>query len=201
MPNDSGSGYGKPPKDKQFKKGQSGNPKGRPKHTNNLKTDVTEELQETVVARVGDRTVKISKQRAIVKTVIAKTMKGDPRSANTFLNMFFRTIDPAGEIAETAAPMNAEEREVYEGFRARFSVAPKIKPDPDPSESNQVRFLLGPDRFLRIDPRVPAADISLDLPCQADDLISRAAHHSRIFMPQIEKIFCGHTAAPYQPLY
>ena len=67
--------------------------------------------------------------------------------------------------------------------------------------SNQVRFLLGTDRFLRIDPRVPGADISLDLPCQADDLISRAAHHSRIFMPEIERIFCGRTAAPYQPLY
>jgi patatin-like phospholipase/acyl hydrolase len=67
--------------------------------------------------------------------------------------------------------------------------------------SNQVRFLLGTDRFLRIDPRVPGADISLDEPCQADDLISRAAHHSRIFMPEIERIFCGHTASPYQPLY
>lgn len=67
--------------------------------------------------------------------------------------------------------------------------------------TNQVRFLLGPDRFLRIDPRVPGADISLDLPYQADDLIARAADHSRIFMPQIENIFCDHTAAPYQPLY
>ena len=55
--------------------------------------------------------------------------------------------------------------------------------------------------LLRIDPRVPGADISLDLPCQADDLLSRAAHHSRIFMPEIERIFCGRTAAPYQPLY
>jgi predicted acylesterase/phospholipase RssA len=67
--------------------------------------------------------------------------------------------------------------------------------------NNQVKFLIGTDRFLRIDPRVPAADISLDLSCKTDDLIARAAHHSRIQMPQIEKIFCGHKAAPYQPLY
>jgi hypothetical protein len=129
-------GYGKPPKSTQFKKGQSGNENGRPKRTKNLKTDVKEELQETVVAHVGgDRTVKISKQRAIVKTVIAKTMKGDPRSANTFFNTYFRIFDPAGEFVEAAAPMNAEEREVYEGFLARFSGAQK-KPEPDPSDSN-----------------------------------------------------------------
>lgn len=67
--------------------------------------------------------------------------------------------------------------------------------------NNQLKFLIRPGRFLRIDPRVPAADISLDLPCKADDLISRAAHHSRIFMPQIEQVFSAHKAAPYAPLY
>lgn len=30
-------GYGKPPSDKQFKKGQSGNPMGRPKGSRNKK--------------------------------------------------------------------------------------------------------------------------------------------------------------------
>jgi predicted acylesterase/phospholipase RssA len=67
--------------------------------------------------------------------------------------------------------------------------------------NNQVRFLVGSERFVRIDPRVPAADISLDLPCKVDDLLAKAAHHSRIFMPQIEKTFFDHKAKPYHPLY
>jgi hypothetical protein len=136
MSNDNEVGYGKPPKHAQFKKGRSGNPKGRPKDTKNLKTDLKEELQEVIVAREGDRTVKISKQRAVVKSLVAKTVKGDTRAASTFLNMFFRIFDPAAEIVEAAAPMNAEEREVYEEFRARFSVAPRINPDPKPSDSD-----------------------------------------------------------------
>jgi hypothetical protein len=68
-------GYGKPPERTRFKKGKSGNPKGRSKGAKNLKTDLIEELQENITVREGDRTVRISKQRAIVKTLVAKTLK------------------------------------------------------------------------------------------------------------------------------
>jgi len=39
-------GFGKPPKDTQFKPGQSGNTAGRPKGSKNLKADLLEELSE-----------------------------------------------------------------------------------------------------------------------------------------------------------
>jgi hypothetical protein len=113
MTSDHEVGYGKPPKRNPFRKGQSGNPGGRPKGGKNLKTDLIEELQENITVREGDRTVRISKQRAIVNTLIAKTLKGDARAASALLSMVFRILDPEGVIANTDDVLSAEEQEIF----------------------------------------------------------------------------------------
>ena len=80
-------GYKRPPKHTQFQKGRSGNPNGRPKGTRNLKTDLLEELAETIVIREGERPRQVSKQRAFVKTLMAKALKGDMRAAAPLLRL------------------------------------------------------------------------------------------------------------------
>lgn len=67
--------------------------------------------------------------------------------------------------------------------------------------TNQVRFLVGPDRLLRVDPKVPECDTALDRPRDREALFARARHHSRVFMPEIAKRFGQHVAAAYAPLY
>ena len=64
-------GYGKPPKHTQFEPGQSGNPRGRPKGTKNLKTDLMEELGEKILVREGEQARRVSKQRAVVMALVA----------------------------------------------------------------------------------------------------------------------------------
>ena len=57
------AGYGKPPEDKQFRKGQSGNPKGRPKKTKRDRTDVAGLLNEPIAVNKGGTTRMMSRSR------------------------------------------------------------------------------------------------------------------------------------------
>jgi hypothetical protein len=113
-------GYGRPPGHSRFKKGQSGNPRGRAKGMKNLKTDLNEELQETILVREGTRATKITKQRAIVKTLIAKTLKGDGRAATTLTNMMFRVLDLTSPTAVLEEPLDSDERELLAALEADF---------------------------------------------------------------------------------
>lgn len=70
-------GYGKPPKATRFQKGQSGNPKGRPKEARGFRASLQRELEAPVRIREGDREVRISKGEAVAKRVVEKSLKGD----------------------------------------------------------------------------------------------------------------------------
>jgi hypothetical protein len=116
-------GYGKPPKDSQFKKGQSGNKRGRPKGVKNLKTEVMEELTEMVKMRVGDRALRISKQRALLKLMWLKGMKGDSRSLNSLLGLLVRVLGLEGMPPDAEIKLTSEERDALELFKKQLREA------------------------------------------------------------------------------
>lgn len=115
-------GFGKPPKHTRFKKGQSGNPAGRPKGIRNLKTDLEEELRETVLIREGGSTRTTSKQRAMLKSLVAKAINGDVRAATAVLHMIERLLDAADD-READAPLREDDLDILAGYlrRARSS--------------------------------------------------------------------------------
>lgn len=78
-------GRGRPPKAMQFKKGHSGNPRGRPRGSLNLATDLKAELGERITVREDGKPRRVTKQRALVKSMLAKALQGDVRAASALL--------------------------------------------------------------------------------------------------------------------
>ena len=86
-------GYGKPPVNTRFKPGQSGNPKGRPRGSKSFAGLMRAALSETVQVREDGQLRHISRREAIIKSLIARALKGDAR-ANDRLLPFMQQLYP-----------------------------------------------------------------------------------------------------------
>lgn len=98
-------GYGKPPKQAQFKKGQSGNPNGRPKAAKMRKpvgTVVRRLLSEEVKVLVNGKKRKMTKLEAAVETLFAMVRKGNLGAIKLLINLGDKHIAPLNSLAELA---------------------------------------------------------------------------------------------------
>ena len=78
MSDDYEVGYRKPPRSSQWKKGQSGNPTGRPKHKKDFIADFARILSEPVTATQPDgRSVTLDSLEAAYVQLCKKALKGD----------------------------------------------------------------------------------------------------------------------------
>lgn len=116
-------GYGRPPQHSRFKPGQSGNPSGRAKGSRNLKTDLAEELAETIRIREGEAEQTVSKQRAMLKALVAKALKGDARAASLVFAMVAKHVE--AEVADDPAekPLSASEDAILDDLLRRHAEA------------------------------------------------------------------------------
>ena len=74
-------GRGRPPKAFRWKKGQSGNPRGRPRKKPDKRAILERLMNERVVIREDGRPLKVTKEEALFRCHLAKAIKGDTRSA------------------------------------------------------------------------------------------------------------------------
>lgn len=112
-------GYGKPPKQHQFKKGQSGNKKGRPKGGEGLKTILDEQINSKITISEHGKQRKVSQIEITIIALTNKAMKGDIRTANRLLD-FVRNHFPMEDLSDNNMPINAEDQAIFERLKMRF---------------------------------------------------------------------------------
>jgi len=80
-------GYGRPPRSKQFKKGQSGNPKGRPKATKNVSTMLEEVFFRKIQISENGRRREVTMVEAILRQLVNGAVKGEMRHIDRVLKL------------------------------------------------------------------------------------------------------------------
>lgn len=89
-------GYRRPPESGRFKKGKSGNPKGRPKGSTNFLTILEQELSQSIVVNENGKKKTITRMQAMVKRIVAGALQGDLKA----LMALFEILRRAGKFEQ-----------------------------------------------------------------------------------------------------
>jgi len=111
------NGYGKPPKSHRWKKGQSGNPRGRPKKKDRSPAQVIADIyDEKVTVTLKGRTVKLTQFELAVRKVVNTTQtSGSVRDLKTMLQLMDEYgLSPADLEADYARNAEAQSQAVFD---------------------------------------------------------------------------------------
>ena len=141
-------GYGKPPKDTQWQKGQSGNKAGRGKGRRGLKTDLKDALKQRSSVRINGQEFKGSRQKIMLQTLTARAASGDVRATKLLTDLIMSVLGPEeedkakerltpAEEAALAALQDDGRQDLLAGFE-RGSTAEEAETDPAPEVDEEV---------------------------------------------------------------
>ena len=129
---DSAAGYGKPPKHSQFKPGQSGNKKGRPRGRLSLAHMIEKHLAAKVTVNIGGRSKKVSRREALVLSLVGDALKGKDRVRKQLLDLVLM-MDAQMQAEATPAVSKEADKSVLESLLYSYGI--KSGDDKAPDEN------------------------------------------------------------------
>lgn len=121
MSDDYDVGYGKPPKHTRWEKGQSGNPRGRPKASRGLKTDLHAELVSRMTIQISGKPITATKQQLMIKTLTARAAAGDVRAIQTLIKLVMQVFGPEDRGGDQKR-LSAQDQQILDELLARSPV-------------------------------------------------------------------------------
>jgi len=125
------TGYGRPPRSRQFTKGRSGNPKGRPKGSKNFATIFRDVGHQKIKVTNNGITREITKFEASAMQLMNKATTGDMRALNT-LATWVRLFQKIVDEPEKSAPITNEADKIV--MANIFKRIRKVDPQPEGEE-------------------------------------------------------------------
>ena len=120
-------GYGKPPRRHQFRKGRSGNPRGRPKGSKNLSTLLLKSVNERVTVMDEGRPKRISKLEVMHKRLANKGATGDLKALQMILQRLEQLETPSAGNESSA--FDEADQQVIQELQQRFRRLAEPKPN------------------------------------------------------------------------
>ncbi len=116
-PQKSKVGYKNPPKHGQFKKGQSGNAKGRPRGAKGIKTLLAKELGSRITIGADGQQRRVKRSEALVKGLVNDALRGKDRPRDTVLRMADQIEQDAQ--ARQSRELSAEDQAILDRYVER----------------------------------------------------------------------------------
>lgn len=114
------TGYKIPPTHSQFKPGQSGNPKGRPRGRRNTYSVLDDLLNQKIPVTQDGKQTKIDKKTAILLQTVNHSVRGDQRAIQTLLPHMLAIDENKERLAAVREGLSTNDQEILKNLKSRL---------------------------------------------------------------------------------